>query len=70
MTKGEAREKFHQFCLDDKNPDGSSKVDPDEELDWYALSVGFFIALGLDGDDSRDLAGIVRYTDHYWNQLP
>lgn len=44
----------------------SSEVDPSEELDWYSLSLGFFIACGLTPDIATDMAIHVRYDLGYW----
>lgn len=43
-----------------------SEIDPDEELDWNALSVGWALANGLSVDEAHDFARIVGYTYHYW----
>lgn len=62
MTKTQemAREKFHKFCeMHAENPDL-------EELDWYDMSVGFFMACNLTSEEACELANIVRYDDQYF----
>ena len=46
--------------------DQAKTIDPDEERDWYALSLGYFLAKGLNIEDATDLALIVRYDLEYW----
>lgn len=60
MTPEEAMEKFRQFCL---NNDYDDHFD---ELDWYALSIGFFTALGVSREVAGNLAIEARYTHGYW----
>lgn len=60
MDAAAAMEKFKQFCL---NNDYDDHFD---ELDWYALSIGFFTALGLSREVAADLALKARYTYGYW----
>lgn len=55
-----AVEKFKAFCL------SSTLDDKSDELDWYALSIGFFLALGLTEDEAFELALHVRYDKGYW----
>ena len=43
-----------------------STIDPGGELDWYALSIGFFLACGLNMDDAGRLACWARYSKEYW----
>lgn len=47
----------------------SAKVDPNDERDWYDLSIGFFLALGVSIADTHTLAGIVRYQLLYWSEV-
>lgn len=47
--------------------DRAAEVDPSDEYDWFALSLGFFIALGLTLDDANALAIEARYDHHYWH---
>lgn len=44
----------------------SGEVDPEEELDWFALSLGFFLAAGLNIDDAHRLSIWARYDAQYW----
>lgn len=57
----------------------SEDIDVSEEQDWFSISLGFFIALGViestfaDDEaeqtqylDAHALACICRYTYHYW----
>lgn len=59
--------------------DKSNIIDPDEERDWFDLSIGFFLAKGItttiiddrtdDADKCLDaiyLAIACRYQFHYW----
>lgn len=40
----------------------SDEIDPDDELDWYDLTVGWAVAKGLRGEDARDFATYIRYS--------
>jgi hypothetical protein len=42
------------------------KIDPNSELDWYSLSLGFFLALDITPDDAHELSIEARYNHHYW----
>lgn len=56
-----ALEKFKAFCLNNEVDDTF------DDLDWYALSIGFFIALDIkDLDRVSDLALHARYHCKYW----
>ena len=48
----------------------SAIIDPDDELCWYSLSIGFFInEIGATEEtipDILELAIIIRYELHYW----
>ena len=57
-----ALERFEAFCKSDQ------KLDEElDELDWYALSIGFFLGCGITNTDSLSkLALYARYTAHYW----
>lgn len=44
----------------------SEQVDPGGDLDWYGLSIGFFLACGATPDQANDLAIEARYTHKYW----
>lgn len=79
MTPEEAMEQFKQLCLeesrqsalykaagDDADEIGERMLDPDQEQDWFSLSLGFFRALGLPCDVCHNLALKVRYDHHYW----
>jgi hypothetical protein len=44
----------------------SQAVDPQGERDWYDLSYGFFLGLGLDPEDAHTAANEARYTHQYW----
>lgn len=44
----------------------AEEIDPDKELDWYAMSIGWALANGLSIDDAAEFASKVRYTYHYW----
>lgn len=45
-----------------------TEIDPDNEEDWYSLSIGYFLAKGLSVKESRITASKVRYTFHYWQK--
>lgn len=54
-------EMFKDFCL--KN----SLDEHFDELDWYALSIGFFSAAGItDIERLIEMALYARYDCHYW----
>ncbi len=55
-----AREAFKRFCLQ------YGEDERFEDLNWYDMSVGFFMALGLTPDEARELANECRYTNQYW----
>jgi len=44
----------------------SLEIDPDDEIDWRDLSMGFFLACGLTIEQANVLASDVRYNEHYW----
>lgn len=46
--------------------DNFDKVDLGSELDFYAISLGYFIAKGISIDESHALSIYVRYTLQYW----
>ena len=47
--------------------DKSDEIDPDGNLDWYDMSIGFFLACGLSVDDATTAACWVRYEKLYWS---
>ena len=51
---------FKKFCED------NSKNEYLDEIHWYDLSIGFFMARGLSVSDSVILALFCRYTAQYW----
>lgn len=44
------------------------KVDPGDQYDWFSLSLGFFLALGLSLDVSHRLSLWCRYDQQYWHE--
>jgi hypothetical protein len=62
----EGLDKFKAWCLADRTKEGTSKLDKEEEQDWYSLSLGFFAALGLTNAACYRLALHARYDLHYW----
>jgi hypothetical protein len=54
-------EAFKAFC----RSTADAKEDFDE-LDWYDMSVGYFIGKGLPARDAFALASICRYKYQYW----
>lgn len=55
-----AKDLFKKFCYENNQEEGL------KNSDWYDLSLGFFMALGLSFEDSEKLACDVRYKEHYW----
>lgn len=55
-----AKDLFKEFCLE--------CIDDErlKEIDWYDMSLGFFIALGLPIEQAEELACHVRYDENYW----
>jgi hypothetical protein len=43
-----------------------NQIDPSSELDWYSLSLGFFLALDITPDEAHELSREARYNHHYW----
>lgn len=41
------------------------EVDPEEELDWFALGIGWAIAKGLIPDEAYKFSMYARYERHY-----
>jgi hypothetical protein len=60
----DAVERFKEVC------ERSTTIDPGEEFDWYALSLGFFLACGLSSDASYRLSSWARYDQAYWQTDP
>lgn len=44
----------------------SEDIDPGEEHDWFALSLGWALAKGVSIEEAYDFALRVRYHYHYW----
>lgn len=61
MTKDEAISAFKNFCLSSQSEDEEL-----EEVEWYDMSIGYFLALGLDVETSIEAAIECRYTHQYW----
>lgn len=61
MTKDEAMTRFRRDVCDK-----SEEIDSEEEHEWWALSYGFFLALGFSPDDANVMATEVRYEHEYW----
>lgn len=66
-------EAFKQFCIQSQKPELWTEEEreelgdePYEETDFYGLSLGFFIALGVPQVHAFDLARITRYHFQYW----
>lgn len=57
----DALKKFKEVC------DKADEIDDVHEYDWFALSIGFFLAQGLSPDDAHLLAVIVRYDLQYFD---
>jgi len=61
MTREEAYEKFKsEVCSYPRT------VDPGDEVDWFDLSVGYFLALDFPIDEVYEMAREVRYKLNYW----
>ena len=57
-----ALDQFETFCKEGGVLDAEL-----DELDWYDMSIGFFIALGIrDSEKLTELACFVRYKMQYW----
>jgi len=56
MTKSEAEKMFKADVHD-----LAALVDPDNEQDWYSLTLGYFIGKGEDPESAHDLALYIRY---------
>ena len=51
----------------DRTPENKSRdIDPDDEQDWFSLTLGFFLAKGLSAEEAHDLSRYVRYKLQYW----
>jgi hypothetical protein len=61
-----ALQAFEDWCAKDRTTKGKSKLDKEEEQDWYSLSLGFFAAFGLSNAACHRLALHARYDLHYW----
>lgn len=44
----------------------AQEIDPDSEHEWFSLSLGFFLASGLDPERAHFLSTYVRYRMGYW----
>lgn len=55
-----AKQLFKDFCETSGN---DTRL---EEINWYDMSIGFFISFGLSIDDAEKLAIEVRYKEQYW----
>ena len=44
----------------------SAEIDPEVNLDWYSLSIGYLIGCGLSPDDADTVALWLRYQAHYF----
>jgi hypothetical protein len=57
----DAVEKFRRLC------ETSRDIDYGDQLDWYSVSIGFFLSCGLTADEAQLAALYVRYELQYWN---
>lgn len=48
--------------------DRSKEIDPDEQLMWFELSYGYFLAKGCTPDEAYKLSSEVRYQDEYFEE--
>lgn len=46
--------------------EGAASIDPTRELDWFSLSIGYFLAEGVPIEEAEVLAEETRYTHGYW----
>lgn len=44
----------------------ANDIDPDDSLDWYSVSIGFFLARGVEIGMARALALKARHEHMYW----
>ena len=56
MTRDELLRLFKSE-VDERAPD----IDPDNKQDWYALTLGWALAKGMEPDAAHDFARFVRY---------
>jgi len=56
MTRDEMVKAFKTEC-----DDHGAQIDPNNELDWFSLTVGWAIAKGLTADEANKLAVHIRY---------
>jgi hypothetical protein len=47
----------------------SKEIDDAYELDWYDMSVGYFLAKGADIEKALELARIARYRFQYFENI-
>jgi len=71
MTDQERKDllKKYQKEVDDFKKDvcdDSNVIDPNDELDWFTLSYGYFLAKGMNAVNAYTLSIIVRYDLRYW----
>lgn len=52
--------KFEKMFKEEVN-DKAKKVDPDNEQDWYSLTLGWAIAKGMSPNMAHDFATYIRY---------
>lgn len=48
--------------------DRSKSIDPDEEYDWYSLSLGWAIAKGMSPTKAHNFSTYVRYDLGYFTE--
>lgn len=58
---------FRRDCCERKR---MRKIDPGQEQDWFSLSLGYFIAKGVEPKRAHTLAIHVRYDLLYWEDAP
>jgi hypothetical protein len=58
---------FRRDCCEPKK---AKKIDPGQEQDWFSLSLGYFIAKGIEPKRAHTLAIHARYNLLYWEDAP
>jgi hypothetical protein len=61
MTNEEALQSFKRNVCD-----RAEEVDPDDQYDWFSLSMGYFLAIGCTLNQAHNLSLDARYKEGYW----
>ena len=70
MTKTEALERFRREVCEKADKMRDTPDDPplatDQDIDWYSMSVGYFLGIGASITVAYSAAIEARYTHNYW----